>query len=49
MLRPLVEPPRVPPTATLRIAKMLWLNGHVSPEGSELGVAVKNGEDALST
>jgi len=26
---------------------MFWLNGHVSPEGRLLGVAVKNGEEAF--
>src|SRR5215831_16618156 len=49
LLRPLVDPPSVPPTATFVSKKMLWLNGHVSPEGRLLGVTVKNGVDALST
>ena len=49
LLRPLVDPPSVPPTATFMSIKMFWLNGHVSPEGRLLGVTVKNGVDALST
>jgi hypothetical protein len=39
----------VPPTPTFGIANMIWLNGHVSPEGRVLGVAVKNDDEALST
>src|SRR5215831_21115432 len=49
LVRPLVDPPSVPPTATFRSVKMLWLNGQVSPEGRLPGVTVKNGEEALST
>jgi hypothetical protein len=44
----LIDPPSVPPTATFRIVKIFWLNGHVSPEGRLLGVTVKNGDDELS-
>src|ERR1700722_5475731 len=47
--RPLVDPPRVPPTATFKSAKKSALKGHVSPGGRLLGVTVKNGADALST
>src|SRR5882672_1310853 len=49
LVRPLVDPPSVPPTATFVSRKMGWLNGHVSPPGRLLGVAVKNDVDALST
>jgi len=49
LVRPLIDPPNVPPMATFKIVNRLWLKGQVSPEGRMLGVAVKKGDDALST
>jgi hypothetical protein len=49
LLKPLVDPPKVPPAATFKIRKIFALNGHASPAGRSLGVTVKNGDPGSST